>query len=192
MTAPTFDEPGPKPASMTTRILVGAGGLLLLAVGVIVTVGVVLFGVAAIVVAWFVMRRRAHPLTRGRAWVIGVLATAVPLMGFFVVTMLSAPPITPAERQARAAEAARSRESMPDWMKTLTPGQQQAAPMADSIANKLLENRGFMVWAAAMGAMIGSALFGMFAGTIGWGATMLGFRAIRGDWMAKSGTFPLR
>jgi hypothetical protein len=110
----------------------------------------------------------------------------------FGVSISQAPRVTPEERRARAAEAARSRESMPDWLKQLTSGQQQAAPAADSLANKLLDNRGFMIWVAAFGALIGASLTGAFAGTFAWGATMLLFRSVRGEWIGSSPTFPLR
>jgi hypothetical protein len=182
----------PSPESMGKRIAIGTAGVVLLAVGVIVTFGVALIGIAAILVTWYVMRRRDKELTRSRAWIVSVATIVIPVFIAFGVSISQAPRVTPEERRARAAEAARSRESMPDWLKQLTSGQQQAAPAADSLANKLLDNRGFMILVAAFGALIGASFTGAFAGTFAWGATMLLFRSVRGEWMGKSATFPLR
>jgi hypothetical protein len=185
MTAPTFDSVPPQ-SSMTSRILIGIGGLVLLVLGTILTLGASLVGAAAVGVAWFVMRWRKRRLTRFGAWAVSVAVTAVPLLVVFIISVISVQPTTPEERQARRAEAARSRESMPEWLKNLSPAQQQARPKADSIADKLLENRGFMVWAGTMAALIGSSMIALFTGTVGWGAAMLLFRAIRGEWMGSA------
>jgi beta-lactamase regulating signal transducer with metallopeptidase domain len=190
MSESKFESPSPE--SMGKRIAIGTAGVLLLAVGVIVTFGVALIGVAAILASWYVIRRRDKPLTRSRAWMVSVVAIVIPLFVAFAVGIIATPRVTPEERRAREADAARSRESMPDWLNRLTPNQQQTAPVADSIANKLLDNRGFMIWVAAFGALIGASFTGAFAGTFAWGATMLLFRSVRGEWMGKSATFPLR
>jgi hypothetical protein len=190
MSESKFESPSPE--SMGKRIAIGTAGVLLLAVGVIVTFGVALIGVAAILASWYVIRRRDKPLTRSRAWMVSVVAIVIPLFVAFAVGIIATPRVTPEERRAREADAARSRESMPDWLNRLTPNQQQTAPVADSIANKLLDNRGFMIWVAAFGALIGASLTGAFAGTFAWGATMLLFRSVRGEWIGSSPTFPLR
>jgi len=57
------------------------------------------------------------------------------------------------------------------------------APTVDSVTQRLLENRGFMVWFSAMAAFIGSTLLGVFSGSIAWAAAMLFHRAIKGEWM---------
>ena len=172
--------------SMARRILIGLGGVVLLGIGVVVTLGTALIGIAAIVVAWFVIRRRGGQLTRMRAWVVSVVATVVPLIVVFAVSLMTSPSVTPAQRKEMSVRRAQARESLPNWLRSLSPGQQQAAPAADSIAEKLLDNRGFMVWLGAMGALIGSSLIGLFAGSLSWGAAMLLFRAGRGEWLGTS------
>jgi hypothetical protein len=164
------------------RVLIGAGGLILLAVGAVITLGSELVGVAAIVIAWFVLRRRKRRLTRTRAWVISVGSTAIPFLILFAVGLMTAPKVTPEQRKRDMAEARARRDSMPVWLKGPAQ-QQQTTAVADSIAQKLMENKGFMVWIAAMGALIVSGMGALFAGTIAWGATLLFFRAVTDDWM---------
>src|SRR5207249_11532383 len=94
------------------RILIALGGLVLLAIGAVITLGVELIGVAAIVGAWFFMRRRPRPLTRMAAWFVSVGATTVPLLILFAVSLASGPKLTPEQRQRNIAAArARSRDS---------------------------------------------------------------------------------
>jgi hypothetical protein len=189
------DPATPRPLyefSMAKRAGLAVAGLVVLLIGVVVTLGVVLIPIASILVAWYLARRRDGQLTRGRAWVIGVLAAAIPLAVAFGIAVIAAPRETPAERRASEAQAARSRESMPDWLKRVSPAQQPGAPAADSIANRLMDNSVFMIWIGAMGTVIGASFLGCFVGTIGWGSTMLLFGAVRGDWIGNSASFPLR
>ncbi len=171
------------------RVLIAVGGLLLLAVGALITVGLELIGVAAIVATWFLMRRRKRTLTRLTAWFVSVGSTAVPVLVFFAVTMMATPTPTPEQqKQALAAAQARRRDSMPEFLKKVMTRQQQqqqqqTSAAADSITQRLLQNRGFMVWLEAVGAMMASGMAAVFAGTIAWAATMLLFRAITDDWM---------
>ena len=172
------------------RIAIGVGGLLLLGFGAVITLGSELVGVAAIAIAWFVLRRRQRQLTRIRAWFISVGATAIPFLILFIVGLTSAPKMTPEERRLSMAEARARRDSMPGWLKG--PGQQQqATAVADSIAQRLVENRGFMVWIAAMGALIASGVGALFAGTVAWAAAMVLYRAWRDEWLGAVAEPPL-
>ena len=191
MTTPPFERQSQPGSNTGKRILIGIGGVVLLALGAVITLGAELVGCAAIVVAWFVMRRRKRRLTRVKAWLVSVVATAIPLIVIFAASVIAAPKV-PEDQQRKniAAARARTRDSMPEWLKKLTPAQQQTSPAADSIAQKLLENKGFMVWIVAMGALLGSAMVALFAGTIGWGATMILFRAVTDEWMGAMADAP--
>jgi hypothetical protein len=174
---PTFNR------ALNKRVFIALGGLLLLAVGAVITLGSELVGVAAIVIAWFLMRRKRR-LTRTRAWFVSVIATAIPLVVLFAVSVMSVPTVTPEQRKRNMAEArVRTRDSIPEFLNKLMPPQQRTQAVADSITEKLLENKGFRVWMGAMGALIASGMAGLFAGTIAWAATMLLFRAFTDEWM---------
>jgi hypothetical protein len=184
MTTPNLDQHIPSHSSAVKRVFIALGGLILLAVGAVITLGSELVGVAAIIGAWFLMRRRKRRLTRTRAWFVSVIATAIPLVVLFAVSVMSVPTVTPEQRKTNMAEArARTRDSMPELLKKLMPPQQRTQAVADSITEKLLENKGFRVWMGAMGALIASGMAGLFAGTIAWAATMLLFRAFTDEWM---------
>jgi hypothetical protein len=185
MSSPTLENDVPPKSPLSRRVVIGVGGLLLLALGAPITFGTEVVGVAAIVAVWFWMRRRKRKLTRMGAWFVSVGATALPALVFFAISLASAPTLTPEQRKATMAAAqARRRDSVPEFLKKMMPGQQQqTSAAADSIAQRLLQNKGFMVWMTAMGTVIASGMIALFVGTIGWGATMLLFRAITDDWM---------
>lgn len=175
----------PPDSSTAKRILIGIAGLILLTGGALITLGTELVGVAAIVIVWFLMRRRNRRLTRAKAWLVSVGAIAGLLVIVFAVNVMSGPTLTTEQRQrSMAAARARTRDSMPEvFKKIMPPQQQQTSAAADSIALRLIENRGFMAWMAAMSAVIGSGIIALFAGTLAWGAWMLLFRAFTDEWM---------
>lgn len=189
MTHPPHDE-SPARSPATKRILIGVGGVILLVLGAVITLGVELIGVAAILVGWYLMRRRERTMSRPKAWFVSVGVTAVPLLVLFAVSMLSAPRQTTEQRRRDLAAAqARRRDSMPDFFKKLAQRQQTTA-MSDSIAQRLVENGAVMAWMQAMGALIASGMIALFVGTIAWASTMLLFRAVTDDWMGVANPPP--
>ena len=183
MTTPELESPPAIPASIGGRILYGVAGVVVLVGGAFVTLGAALAGAVSIVIASFIMRRRRRQLTRVGAWVASVAGTILAMALLLGGGMLmSPPPSTEVSAKEYAESQARAREKMPEWLKTKAQqnGRQAAA---DSMAQRLLRNRGAMVWIAAVGTMIGSAMLGAIAGTIGWGAAMLLYRASRGHWL---------
>jgi hypothetical protein len=191
--APVPPQSAPPLGSSTgKRILLGGGGVAVLGLGLVVTVGLELVGIATIAAAWWYLRRKGTPLTRTRAWVVSAFGCAVPMMVVFVFGLMSSPTLTPEQqRQALIRSRERTRDSMPEALKKFMPPQPQGSAQTDSVALKLLNNRGFMVWFGAMASVIGSGLVGMFAGTFGWGATMLIYRAVADQWMGTAPPIPL-
>jgi hypothetical protein len=181
VTAPELVSGPSAPAGQ--RLLFGLAGLTVLIGGGIVTLGLALVGAVAIGIAWLVLRRRNRQLTRGRAWLVSAGAVAVLFLGVFAFALLletDGPTVSPEElAQARA----RSRDSMPAWLKTMTASSAQGSPAADSVAQKLSQNPMVMLWLGAVGAIFTSAVLGALAGTIGWGGVMLLYRAAQGRWM---------
>lgn len=184
MTDSPIDPEVPDDSRRGERALIALGGVVVLAIGTVLTLGAALIGVAAITVAWFVKRRGQRPLTRGVAWFISVAAIVIPLLLFLIVTSLSTPKRTPDQvRRDLVTARARQRDSMPAWLKGIPGAQPQGSATVDSMTQKLVENSGFMVWFTAMASFIGSSLVGIYAGTVGWGAAMIFFRAAKGEWL---------
>ena len=172
--------------SMSIRILFFIGGLIVLGIGVLITLGAALGGAILTGIAAYVLARRKRRLTRRGAWfasvggTVGVLAI---LMGIAVLLSQDSQPTTAAERAERRAQA---QQAMPDWLKTINPNAQQQSAQADSMAARLLENKAVVIWAGLMGAVIASALIGTIAGSFAWGGVMLMYRSFYGDWMPST------
>jgi hypothetical protein len=184
MTVPALTPPSSFGTPLPKRILIFSAGLLLLAIGGLITLGTELIAIAAIGIVWFVMRRRGRRLSRGGAWFASVLGTALPMlvvMGWGMARTPLSPP-TAEERKQRIEQQARIRDSMPEFLRKITANQQSAGPAVDSVADRLLQNKSVMLWAGVMMTIDGSAMVGAFVGTIGWAATMLLYRAVRDEW----------
>jgi predicted PurR-regulated permease PerM len=174
----------PRPAgSMSLRIVFFIGGLIVLGIGVLITLGAALGGAIATGIAAYVLSRRKRRLTRRGAWfasvggTVGVLAV---LTGVGVLTSEGGQPATAAERAQRRAQA---QQAMPDWLKTINPNAQRQSAQADSVVGQLLENKAVMVWAGLMVAVIASTLIGTIAGSFAWGGVMLMYKSFYGQWM---------
>src|SRR4051812_23492830 len=164
MTAADFAPPPPIKTALPVRILIFCLGLLLLAFGALITLGTELIAILAMGIAWYVLKRRGRTLSRGGAWLASVAGTMIPVLVLLVASELRSPAKMPtaAERKAAMEQQQRMRDSMPEFLKKLTANQ-QATPAADSIADKLLQNKKVMLWFAGMAAVLGSAMIGAFA-----------------------------
>lgn len=184
-------EFSPPPRRITAgRILFGVGGLLALLVGTLITVGGALIGVLGIGIVWLVMRHRKRRLTRLAAWLASAGATVAALLVLIAIGALmqpSSPNLTP--EQERAAQA-RMRDSMPEWLKKMTPANPRQNAAADSMAQKLVQNKPVMVWFATMSAVVGASFLGAIIGTIAWGSIMMLARAFTGEWLPRQQISP--
>jgi hypothetical protein len=185
MTSP--ENPLPPASSIGSRLLFGALGLIALGVATIITLGAALAGVIAIVITGAVLARKERRLTRRGAWFAGVIGTMAVLVVLIGAAMLFTSSATPPTSAAERAEArAKARESVPDWLRAMNPNAQQQTAVADSMADRLLNNKPVMIWAGMMGAVLMSTLIGVIAGSFAWGGFMLLYRAATGDWLAGS------
>lgn len=184
----THPSPGtPAGVSLPARVFFFVAGLLALVVGILITLGAALAGALSIAGAAFMYSRRGRRLTRRGAWVssvVGTIGVLVILIGLVTLTSeTSRRPMTAAER---ADARARTNEALPEWLKAFNPGAQSRTAAADSMANRLLENRAVVVWAGLMGAVLSSTLIGTIAGSFAWGGVMLLYRGFKGDWMPST------
>lgn len=181
MTSPEASTP---PASLGNRILFFALGLIALGIGTIITLGAALAGAVAIGIAGYVLSRRGKRLGRRGAWfasVAGTIAVLIVLIGIAMAADKSTTrPMTAAER---AEQRARAEQAMPKWMRDLNPNVGQRTAAADSMAERLMQNRTVVVWAGMMAAVVSSTLIGVIAGSFAWGGIMLLYRGFRGRWL---------
>lgn len=176
---------------MGQRIIFGILGIIALAVGTLITLGAAIAGVIGIAIVGALAARKQRQLTRRRAWIASVAGTIVVLLAVFGISMIISEPTKPMTPEQRAESRARAEEAMPAWMRQMNPNGAQRAAAADSMADKLLNNKPVMVWLGMMGAVIGSTILGVIAGTFAWGGFMLLYRGVRGRWLAGASVTPL-
>ena len=181
MTTPETSAP---PASTGSRILFGLLGLIALGIGTLITLGAALAGAVFIGVVGYMLSRRGKRLTRRGAWfasVAGTIGVLVVLIGIAMATDKSTTkPMTAAER---AEQRARAEQAMPKWMRDMSPNAGQRTAAADSMAEKLMQNKTVVVWAGMMAAVVSSTIIGVIAGSFAWGGVMLLYRGWRGSWL---------
>lgn len=172
---------------MASRVLFGALGLIALGVATIITLGAAIAGVISIAIAGAVLARKQRRLTRRGAWLAGVAGTMAVLLILIGTTLLATGGATQPTSAAERAEArARARQAVPAWMRELNPNAQQQTAVADSMTDRLLNNKPAMIWIGMMGAVLMSTLVGVIAGSFAWGGFMLLYRGARGEWLPAS------
>jgi hypothetical protein len=165
-------------------VLSFVAGILSLAIGTVITVGIGLSGAVAIGIAALVQKKKGRRLTRRGAWLAsvgGTVAVLAALLGFAVLTN-ETKPSTAAER---AEQRAKATEVMPDWLKAVNPNAEKQTQAADSMAAALLENKAVVVWAGLMGTVIAAGLMGTIAGSFVWGGVVLLHRSVVGEWLGS-------
>lgn len=182
MAAPPV-QPAP-PASIVSRVLFVAAGLIALGIGTVITLGAALAGALSIWVAGYLFSRRGRRLTRRSAWLASVGGTVAVLAILIGIAVISDNSTTrPMSAAERAEQRARATQAMPDWLRAVNPNAERQTAAADSMATRLLENKAVVIWAGLMGAVIASAMIGTIAGSFAWGGVMLLYRGARGDWL---------
>ena len=163
--------------SILLRVLSGIGGTILFVLAAIFTGGTAL----AAPLGMFFMRRRAVRLNRQPSrlgsLVGAVIASSVAALVFGIVLFVVLPRGTIGEIEQKAAESrTQSTVKAPSWYARLFP---QAA-RNDSVAQQLVQSRGFLVVTVVLGAAMMALLVGVVAGASGWSAAMLIVYAGRG------------
>jgi hypothetical protein len=182
-------HPKPTGASTAARVISFLAGLIALAIGAVITLGIALAGAVTIGIAALVLRKKKRRLTRRGAWFASVGGTVAALFLVFGYSMLTNIPKPPTAAE-RAEQRARATQVMPDWLKAINPAAQQQTQSADSIAGAIMENKAVMVWAGLMVGFIAAALMGTIAGSFAWGGVLLLSRSFSGDWMPATTAQP--
>lgn len=183
MTNPIDTAPNP-PSPLGTRLLFGALGLAALGIGTIITLGAALAGAISIAIVGWARSRKGKSLSRRGAWLAsvgGTIVVLVVLMG--VVVAMDDSTTKPMSLAERAEQRQRAQQALPEWMRKMNPNAGQQTAAADSMAEKLLQNRTVVIWAGLMGAVVASTMIGTIAGSFAWGGVMLFYRGWRGRWL---------
>ena len=190
-----FDSPiapsSALPASRGARALALVGGLVVLVVASVATLGTALLALVGMAVAWGIARRRGRPLTRGAAWWGASLGVALGFAAFMAVTFVNRSPGTRARLQhgTDSLVAASPPVAPPAWLERIDPRGKKAVQASDSTAQRSVWSPALLAW-LWMGAMFltfMSALVGAVAGSLGWCVGMLLAFAATGTWLPGDG-----
>ena len=180
--------PMPPPAAgAAARVAAALAGLLVLALVAVPTLGMALAGPVGMAVAAAVVRRRRRPLTRGASWLAAAGAATLAIAAAFAYGASRMSPQTRAEiwHAADSAAAVSRQQPAPAWLDKMAPGASRS--QSARIGAEVGGSRAMLVWGMVMGGVMTSALFGAFAGTLGWcGGVLLAF-ALRGRWLPGGG-----
>lgn len=169
--------PAPR-ASGPRRAAALVAGLLLLAVGGVLSLGMALVAALAMFVAYRVQARRGRVLGPGQGWVVCTAAVTIVLIG--VATYgLHAMPANSWDQMQQAfdsASVASAKQPPPAWMQKVAPGAAQRAASRPQPSPKIAKY--YLIWAGAMGLGFVAA----FYATIGWAASMLVGYGAAGRW----------
>ncbi len=153
------------------------GGILVLALGMVVSLGMVLVGWLGMWIVHQSWRARGKFLSRGGRWVAASASVAV--LGVLLFT-LGAVLVGPSglrtmQKANDSAVAANANKPPPAWLERIAPGASKRKPTAPPSP---LVNTLFMVWGMGFVIVLLSAVYGSLA----WaGAMLVGF-GIRGYW----------
>jgi hypothetical protein len=166
------------------RIAAGLAGVAAAVASVLLSFGVSLIAVAAVLIGWLVARRRARPFTRRVSWLVGVSAVGLAMLIVFGAFAMQLPSDTFRElgRSLDSAQAAPP-PPPPEWLRKITPpSTQKQSPIASS----LVKSRAFTIWTGVMGVTFTIALLAAYAGTLGWGASLLLLYGATGTWLPRA------
>jgi len=156
-------------SSPVLRILSGVLAIILLLLFGVTTLGASLIAPFGIFLGRKIALRKGRPFTGLSSWLWAVGATTVVVVGFFMIVIS----LIPAEQwqaiQREIAKAQANPPPNPSWV-----------PQPDSLTAQLVHSPTFAIVTGGLGAIIGLALFGAIAGTLGWMATVLLGYAVRG------------
>ena len=167
--------------------LATVGGVVAAVAGAFISFGASLVAVVAVVVGWVVARRRGRAFTRGVSWLVGVGAVAVAVL-VVVAAVASQMPGSSFRDFTRAVDSAQAAPppAPPEWLRKITPpNAQQQTPLTNSI----IKSRAFTIWTGVMGVSFTVALAAAYAGTLGWGASLLLLYGMAGSWLPRGSRF---
>jgi hypothetical protein len=161
------------------RVFAFLAGLALLVIGALMSVGIVLVGVAGMGIATFAQRQRRARLSRWGGWIASTVSVAAvcAIIAFVIAQTIPANTWAQVKVAMDSASVQSSKQPPPAWIERMYPGMSERSAARRATFSPSTQSALMM---AGFG-MIGTFFVGMF-GTLGWAAGMLlGFGA-RGRW----------
>ena len=167
------------------RIVSGIGGVAVLLVSALFSLGASLGAPIGVFVAHRRARNTGRPVTRTASWLSAILASTILLVVGLIALMFLAPPNVWQEIQKGADEARAAQDTVhtPAWVTKAFPRTAQS----DSVAKHVTTTPGFFLVTFAVGVLFTCVFFGALGGTAGWLASELLRYAF---WGARPLTFP--
>ena len=165
------------------------GGIALAVGSVFVTFGTSLVAMIGVWVAAVIGKRRHSPLTRGVSWIVAVGSVGVVALGAFILVIGTQVPRSELAKIKQAVDSASAapQKPPPEWLRKITPpNAQRPSPMVDSV----IKSSAFSIWTMVIGFTFLGAMVGLYAGTLGWIASMLLAYGATGDWFPRGVTDP--
>lgn len=166
-------------ARIPARATALAAGLIVLAVGLLVSIGTVLLAPIGMWIVARVQRRRGRTLSPEGNWLAAVGSIAI----VFVLLATSVVALTPADfwrqaaRSADSTAAVSARTPPPAWLERIAPGASRQPANAPPTSPRM--QQAAVAWGIGLAALILSAIYG----TLGWGASLLLAFALTGRWL---------
>ena len=173
-------------SGVPVRLMAGVGGLAVLALTALISVGTVVIVLIGMAVIAGVQRKRRRAVTRSGHWVTACATMAVVLIAASGALFSYMPKgaMDAAKQSMDSSSAVAAKRPPPAWVQRLYPqyAQQTAANAKPSTA---------MVWLSMiLGGGMFVSFFALLYGTLSWGAAMLLGLAVAGRWPgARGGSF---
>lgn len=171
--------PDTRTAGAVARVAAGAGGVLVIVGGAVISFGTVVLAPIGMGIAALVQSRRRRSFGLVGSWMVCVLTVAVAL-AIAAGVLLSRMPAGTWQHMQQAADSASALAAQrppPSWLRRVAPGAVQPATLPPT-ASRAFTTLTF-IWGGAIVLIFMSALYG----TIGWGAGLLLGFAFRGRWV---------
>ncbi|MDB4907742.1 MAG: hypothetical protein JWO05_2526 [Gemmatimonadetes bacterium] len=173
--------------NLATRIAAFVGGIIVLALGSVISVGAALLAPIAIFVASRIVKARGGALTLWSSWVVAACSVGIGILlgGAVVALKLPNGSLQQVRTSYDSSSAQAAKQPPPKWLERIAPGSaaraSQAQPRSHAMQTGLL----------AVGGMMMFSMLGGIVGSLGWAAALLLAFGAQGRWIgAGTGASP--
>lgn len=168
----------PRSASLMLRILAGVAGVIVLAIGFVLSFGAILASPVGMWLERRRTRRRDRRPSQFRTLVSAVLASSVLAALLCSALFVFGPRPTVQDIESAARESQSRPVKLPDWYAKAFPRTAQT----DSAAQRVIESPGFVRLTLILGIAFLALFFGVTGGVAGWG----GLSLLRVAWWGRA------
>jgi hypothetical protein len=155
--------------SAALRLLGGVGGVLVLLLGALFTLGTALVAPLGMLAARILARRKGRPTTRTASWIGACVASsAVILVGALTLYLSTSPETIQGLEAAQDSAQANARAHPPAWVESM----RRVAP-PNPAAERVIHSHAVTQTMRIIGGVIAVEILGIIAGSAGWLGTAL-------------------